>query len=321
MSPQLAHEAMLKGMLSFGDEIDGTHRSMVFPLSLSLGSLSKVKLPGKELSANDFWQVDERELMTTADYDDIINRGYGVWLQEYFRDRLDNIMEKLKPYFAFLPQAMQQMTDAGLPVLMPVSVSTFFEPFIGGRSMSPFIRDLFKIPDKVQAAGDVAMEYILENLRTAMRNTKPIGVFIGHARQNREFISQKMQERFVYPYILQIINTVLEEGGIPVLHCDGNWEQDFAFFKLLPKGKCLLQLDGSTNIYKAKETVGDWVCIYGDVSPALLTVGTPKEVYNYCQKLIKEIGPSGFILGQGCDTPPNAKPENVRAMYRAIANQ
>jgi uroporphyrinogen-III decarboxylase len=41
----------------------------------------------------------------------------------------------------------------------------------------------------------------------------------------------------------------------------------------MPKGKCVLQLDGSTDIYKAKEIVGDRVCIQGDVPAALLTLG------------------------------------------------
>jgi uroporphyrinogen-III decarboxylase len=34
--------------------------------------------------------------------------------------------------------------------------------------------------------------------------------------------------------------------------------------------------------------------------------------------LIEEIGPNGFILAQGCDIPPDAKFENVKAMVDAV---
>jgi uroporphyrinogen-III decarboxylase len=34
--------------------------------------------------------------------------------------------------------------------------------------------------------------------------------------------------------------------------------------------------------------------------------------------LINEIGPAGFILSSGCDIPPNAKPENVKAMIDSV---
>ncbi|MDP7571325.1 MAG: uroporphyrinogen decarboxylase family protein [Myxococcota bacterium] len=36
---------------------------------------------------------------------------------------------------------------------------------------------------------------------------------------------------------------------------------------------------------------------------------------SYCQRLLREVGgDGGFILGTGCSVPPNAKPENFRAM-------
>jgi len=49
----------------------------------------------------------------------------------------------------------------------------------------------------------------------------------------------------------------------------------------------------------------------------MFAFGTPDEVYNYCKKLIREIGPDGFILQSECDIPTNAKLENVQAMVSA----
>ena len=55
----------------------------------------------------------------------------------------------------------------------------------------------------------------------------------------------------------------------------------------------------------------------GDVPAAMLAFDTPDNVYNYCNKLIREIGPEGFILHSGCDIPTNAKIENVQVMVQS----
>jgi uroporphyrinogen-III decarboxylase len=55
------------------------------------------------------------------------------------------------------------------------------------------------------------------------------------------------------------------------------------------------------------------------VPPALLALGTPGEVTDYCKRLMSEIGPEGFILSSGCDTPIDAQYENVKAMVEAVA--
>jgi uroporphyrinogen-III decarboxylase len=43
----------------------------------------------------------------------------------------------------------------------------------------------------------------------------------------------------------------------------------------------------------------------------------PDRVFEYGRRLIRELGPEGFILHSGCDIPENAKLENVQAMVAA----
>ncbi|HBG23241.1 MAG TPA: uroporphyrinogen-III decarboxylase, partial [Peptococcaceae bacterium] len=128
----------------------------------------------------------------------------------------------------------------------------------------------------------------------------------------------RLWRRFVFPYYKQLVQAVVDEGVIPILHFDSDWTRDLENLREMPKGKCVLALDGATDIYKAKEILGDHMCIMGDVPAALLSLGTPGEVNEYCQRLINEIGPAGFILSSGCDIPPNAKPENVKAMIDSV---
>ena len=43
-----------------------------------------------------------------------------------------------------------------------------------------------------------------------------------------------------------------------------------------------------------------------------------EDVYDYCCKLIREVGPKGYIMCSGCDVPFNANFENVRQMQKAV---
>ncbi len=63
------------------------------------------------------------------------------------------------------------------------------------------------------------------------------------------------------------------------------------------------------------------MCLMGDVPAAMLTLGTPDEVYKYSCNLVNNLGPKGFILGVGCTVPQNAKVENVKAMIAAATGK
>jgi hypothetical protein len=110
---------------------------------------------------------------------------------------------------------------------------------------------------------------------------------------------------------------VVDAGLIALLHLDSNWTRELECFKELPMGRCIMALDGETDIFQAKKVLGDHMCIMGDVPASMLFLDTPDNVYAYCTRLIRKLGPEGFILQSGCDIPANAKLENVQAMVAA----
>jgi len=79
-----------------------------------------------------------------------------------------------------------------------------------------------------------------------------------------------------------------------------------------------MSLDGETDIFKAKEILGDHMCLMGDVPAAMMAMDDADTVHRYCCRLIQELGPKGFILHSGCDIPDNAKLENVQAMVASV---
>lgn len=285
--------------------------------------LADVKLPGRELPDDQPYQVDEKYLMTVEDYDTIIAKGYNAFCQDYLTTRLPKAgadFHKFMTTTDFAANTMRFVNAGILPFCSGLFVPAF-DVFCSARGLSTFMKDLFKIPDKVQAAIDVAMIDMTAALRRQIREAQPLTVFVGFSRGASEFVSPKIWNRFTLPYVKQIVDLIIDEGSVPYLHFDGNWERDLARFKELPKGKCIFGGDSATNLFKAKEVLGDHMCILGDVPPSMLTLGTADEVYAYCRKLINEIGPAGFILAAGCMVPSNAKIANVKAMLSAITGK
>lgn len=315
--PELSNDTILKSMTSLG-EVDGLQHVVFDANLLSTIWLSKLKIPGRDLPDDELWQIDEQELMKVEDYDYIIDQGYNKFLEDFYLNRLDDLSGKLQKFNEYFPKALKKAEEMGIVPLSPAIFTPPFDTFGGARSMTAFIKDLFRIPDKVEAAMDVAIKDIIENTRQFCRAIKPVGIWVGGWRSASEFLSPRLWQRFVLPYYKQLVEAVVDEDVIPVLHFDSNWTRDLEHLRVLPKGKCIFSPDGMTDIFKAKEILGDHMCIMGDVPPSMLSLGTPDEVHEYCQRLIKNIGPAGFIMDQGCDTPPNAKPENVKAMIDSV---
>lgn len=121
-------------------------------------------------------------------------------------------------------------------------------------------------------------------------------------------------------YLKAQTDVVIEEGAVCNLHIDADWDRDLEYFKAFPKGKVVFETDGMTDIYKIKEKLGDTMCIKGDVPAGMLALGTPDKVYNYSEKLVRDMG-QGFILSSGCGIPPNATIENVKAMISAATGK
>jgi hypothetical protein len=301
-----------------GLEADGVNYGRFSPFALSYLWLSKVKVPGLHLPQTASYQVVEQELMSREDYDRILQEGWPRFLEAFMRER---VLEDVDP--RFLPgnqrpvDVVGKWAALGVPVLRSYTVAPPFEFLSGARSLECFFMDLLEIPQKVEQVMEAMMGHMAElPCRQSLKKGYP-AIWVGGWRGAPSLLSPQMWERFVWRYFRKLVQHVIEAGLIPLLHLDGCWDRELARFRELPKAKLIMALDGHTDIFRAKELLGDHLCLMGDVPASMLAFDSPETVYSYCSRLVREVGPEGFILHSGCDIPENAKPENVRAMLAA----
>jgi len=318
-SLKASNKVMLDSAKALGD-FDGMNAAFAAGPLFPLIFLTKVKMPGCELPDDALWQLDEKEVMTHEDYDAILSKGWGPVMAEIVTNRLGVDLGALMGELSETPQMVKNFNDAGYMIYSPLVSITVNEYLSGGRSMTKFVRDLYKMPDKVEAVLDVIQESQIAMIRQQIRATNSKMVFMSPARGASEFWAPKLWERFVWKYIKGQADAIIEEGAVVNFHIDANWERDLEYFTCFPKAKAVFETDGATDIYKIKEVLGNRMCIKGDVGATLLTLGNPDDVYSYCTKLIKDMGP-GFILSCGCSAPPNAKLENIKAMISAATGK
>lgn len=307
---------------------DCIYPACYIPVQLQLMGIfpMKISIPGQELAPDIPFQLDEEEILKPEDYDKITEVGYEAFFQEDFlwrvtkvtRDEAPGLMDQLMIGGALFFEGCDQRNVS--PLFIDHGLHPFFSLSLM-RSMVSFTQDIFYKPEPIERALQKMTDDMI-NVR--LQEVKASGAKIWMCVEERAgayFFSPKMFERFWWPYTKRIVEAFWEEGIVTMFHLDTCWEKNLPYFKELPKGSFVLQLDGTTDLFKAKEILGGHGCLMGDVPAALLALGKPEEVEAYCKERIDLVGSGGgYILGTGCSVPPNAKPENFRAMIETAKN-
>lgn len=316
--PELNCTCNIKGTELSGD-VDGVQSRLINPYVLPPIWLSEVKVPGVDLPDNELWQIHERELVLQEDYDEILENGFESWYGKFVTETLGDPMQKYKPFAAYAPEAEKRFYEAGIPCIKGGMVLSPFEMLCGGRSMGLFLMDdLMEIPEKIDQVFDVIHKYNMKKYEAQFASEKkPYGVWVGGWRGTPGIISADWFERFSWKYMRELIDLCLNYNVLPILHLDSNWDNGLKYFKDLPKGRCVMALDGKTSMKAAHETLGDTMCIMGDVPAEMLAFSTADKVYDYVTELLKIMGSTGYMICSGCDVPFNAKLENVQMMAKA----
>ena len=295
----------------------------------------KARWPGIDLDPGSICQLVEGELMKEDDYEKVIGWGRDHRHLAYFaffvemiarawdlpsgRRAYAHVVPRLAMHLAGWRREFSSWNRRGVTTLYGFLPEAAFDSFSLARGLPAFVRDCMRHPEVVAEAADALTDSycFVTRLITTLMGVPRAEIFLH--RSSNDFISPQMFAELSFPSLKDLVDRLVSAGISPVLHLDGNWDRNLEALRQLPAGRCIAQFDGSTDIFLAKRAIGDRVCIMGDVPATMLCLGSPQEVEEYCHRLIEEVGlGGGFIMGAGCEIPPNAKPENVRAMLASV---
>ena len=121
-----------------------------------------------------------------------------------------------------------------------------------------------------------------------------------------------------HPDRFQERQRLIKAGKYPMPFFEGKYNSRLNYIEEFGKqypGKIIAWFD-QTDIFKAKEIIGDKICIRGNVPGSLMVTGNPNQIEEYVKKCIEIVGEGGgYILDGGVSgIPDESRPENVKAM-------
>jgi uroporphyrinogen-III decarboxylase len=276
--------------------------------------------PGEEGTPKDFEvQYAETESIKFEDYSYIIDKGWNEFLKVYVPRETERSIEQLDAAEKLLTSItlndQKYYRERHIPIMSGALLISCEMTLALARTLPKFMMDVHRHPDVVKAAMDAMTPDFIDN------NLKDIEVFkvpwvdLPLERGSGAYFALKTYEELFFPQLKRQVEAFWEHGIRSVVHCDTDWTKNLPYFRELPTKSCVFQFDSTTDIFKAKEVLGGHMCIMGDVSASLLSLGNKEEVIAYCENLIDICGKDGgFVLSSGCEVPPDAKFENVKAM-------
>lgn len=235
---------------------------------------------------------------------------------------LDSLIKALTEFTKFASSTSsftQEMQELGFPIIFGGVTQAPFDT-IGDslRGTQGIMLDMYRQPDKLQETMDKLLPVAIQmGAFSAMVLPCPT-VFIPLHKGSMGFMSLDQFKTFYWPTLHKLILALIDLGLVPMVLIESDYTDRLEIIKDIPRGKAIYWFE-RTDIFKAKEVLGDRVCIKGNVPSSLLCTGTPDAVKQYCKKLIDVVGKGGGLIVDGdIGIPDEAKVENVRAMTEFI---
>jgi len=355
--PEKALLASQKFGEKYGEELEYTPMFFYTPgRILDLVDYKLYAWPGHGLAKNGTtWQFIEGEYMKENEYDDLIRDPSDFWMRTYL-PRVFGILEPLRMFqpltnitenvhvMQFMPLAMpqvqvmlQKMLEVGkeyqhyMQVMARAASGPAQYSFMGGgfakapfdtlgdtlRGTSCIMKDMFRRPEKLLKALDVLADLQIATVLKSPNIDKLTNVMYPLHKGADGWMSQKQWETFYWPSLRKVMNAFINEGLIQTLFAEGSFNTRLEYVGDFPKGSVVWYFD-RTDMFKAKQVLGKKFCLQGNVPSSMIVTGDPKDVKEYCRKLIQEVGKGGgFVLSAG-SVADNPKLENLQAMMAAV---
>ncbi len=189
--------------------------------------------------------------------------------------------------------------------------------------LEEFLKWLVKKPDLARYLVRELAEWSLSGLEKKKKTLGVDGVLsmIGLPLASNTLISPKRFEEFVLPDLKEGQSRLRELGyKITHVHICGEQNKNLPLYAEVDFGDPgIIGVGPEIDLETAARYFPDSI-ISGNLDPALLQAASPDQVYQETRRVV-EIGKrieSGFLFGPGCEIPPRAPIENLRAMTQAV---
>ena len=136
-------------------------------------------------------------------------------------------------------------------------------------------------------------------------------IFIALHRGADGFMSLKQFETFYWSGLKALCLGLIDADLTPWLFAEGHYDKRLHYFNELPKGKAVCHIDKS-DIFRAKEIIGNNMCIAGNMPLSLLQTSTKDKVKDYSKRLIDIVGRDGGFIMSSNTVLDEAYPELVK---------
>ena len=210
---------------------------------------------------------------------------------------------------------IEEMANLGFPPLSlagSMAPYDYFADFLRGTNGS--MVDMFRNPDKLKRAVEKVTPWMIQggvdwarvSSALSKRVVIPLHKSAGGLMSNAQF------EEFFWPSLREVIIGIINEGFTPYVYTEGVFTDRLPIIKDVPKGKVVYHIE--SDIFKAKDILGDIACLAGGPPGPMMNLASPDEVKDYCKNLIDVVGEGGGFIMDAELPLVTAKPENARAL-------
>jgi len=184
-------------------------------------------------------------------------------------------------------------------------------------------RWMLKKPEAAHRLLRLATGFLVERARYFKDTfgTEWVLPFTGEPTSANQVISPKQFEQFALPYLKETHERVLAMGFKTYFtHICGEQNLNLPYWAQIPFGDPgLISFGHEVDLETAARYFPNDVII-GNLEPAIIQAGRPEEVYEATRKVVEQGKklPTGFIFAPGCELPPMASLDNLKAMNKAV---
>lgn len=163
-------------------------------------------------------------------------------------------------------------------------------------------------------------EFVLElALRFGKAQVEAGADVIGIGDPAGSLVGPHLYEDFVWPCEKRLVDGLHEAGAKVRLHICGDTRRILEVIGRL--GCDIVDIDSSVPVGEAHAKIGPETVLLGGIDPVrLLQNGSPEEVIAAVRECHRQAGPN-YILGAGCEVPPDTPSSNLLALARYAQDQ